>query len=178
MLEKLTNSPRREERTHKQETSHKQNPKRQKRSYIERNHRKPETTHREKNHSKASNLNLNHASAKVAPSPAPGPSAALNFSQPRPWAELQGDDPGGRCGWKKGRARRRGRDAVLETWRILEAQKRRGPFIGAGQEAFRRLGLRAASTIIAPSLASPGSQRPPGHRFRRPGLSLGAAPSH
>jgi hypothetical protein len=42
------------------------------------------------------------------------------------------------------------------------------PFIGAGQEEFRRLGLRAASKILA---RPPGSPRPPG-------LSLGAAPTH
>jgi hypothetical protein len=38
------------------------------------------------------------------------------------------------------------------------------PFIGAGQEELRRLGLRAASKVLA--------------RPRPPGLSLGAAPSH
>jgi hypothetical protein len=80
---------------------------------------------------------LDHAFLKFAPSPArpkealgpaqePGP-AGLNSSQPRPWAELQGDDPGGRGWWDKkeaGSAKTRCGAEELER----ESSRWTGPF--------------------------------------------------
>jgi hypothetical protein len=103
------------------------------------------------------------AYSKPALDPAREPQAAgLNSSQPRPWAELQGDGPGGCGGWVKEQREDEVGAGGLEG---LEARKR-GPFIGTGQKE------PARSTSSNRTPAEPSLVPWP------PGRSLGAAPTH
>jgi hypothetical protein len=98
--------------------------------------------------------------SKPALGPAPEPSAGLNSFQPRPWAELQGDGPGGRGGWEKKSedAKTRCSAGDLEDPRGVEET---GPFYRGRPRGISPTRPPSCQHYPRPpSLTPPGSPRP------------------